>query len=172
MIQPVNILVTHDDKTYPVECWCLSHHYKRVKALTMCGNYKLVRTVMEALGADGTFAMGFDLKLGSCDFGYQVIGAKVLQKDYHMVHVRSLDPKCLWTKEPKELFKALMAPPFETPLLPRWMPAFRAALESRKMLFTMQGHNPIGQILAADLTPKMLDQLASKGTSERKLNLR
>jgi len=172
VIQPVVAHVLRDDKSMPVECWHFSQYAGEVKALTVCGTARQIRNTLEAIGEGCEITVGSFTRTETDDHDYKVIASKVLQKDCIMVHVRSTDPKCLWTTEPGELFTALMARPYETPLLPRWMPAFRAALESRKLIFKMTGHNPIGSILSVDLTPKKLDELASIGTSKRKLNLR
>ena len=172
MIKSALMHVSHGEESVPVECWHMSQYAGEIKALTVSGNARHIGMTLNAIREGCEMSVGQFVRLETDDFDYEVIASRVMQKDFIVVHVRSSDPKCLWTNEPGELFKALMARPFETPLLPRWMPAFRAALDSRKLIFKMTGHNPIGSILSVDLTPRKLDELASIGTSKRKLNLR
>lgn len=167
----VNAHVTHGDKTTYFECWSLSHAWGKLKSVTFFATMPHVKQVLAAFDDNGMFYIPGHRTITLDECGYKVLASKVMGK-HAMVHVRSLDKRVLWTREYAELYAALMASPFETPLLPRWMPAFRAALEYRKLVLPITGHNPIGEVLGIELTPKKLDELASKGLKDRKLNLR
>lgn len=172
-MNPTTITARYNDLAFHAECWSLSQFGGKIKAMTLAGKLRELRPVTEGLGEDARYLLGQAKdQLSPCDHGYRVAASKVLMKDFVVIHIRSLDPRCIWTDEPAELFAALMNRPYETPLLQRWMKAFRMALEIRKLIFPMAGFNPQGRVLSPELTPRKLDELATKGVSEKKLNLR
>jgi hypothetical protein len=161
--------VTTGDMAFHINCWSASHFSTKLKAIVLAGTMREIRLALESLSENSTFAINGETYFTDGD--YRVIASKIMMKDYAVISVRSLDPKCLWTTEPKELFDALMHTPYETPLLYRWMLLFRAAMDHRGLVVKLKGYQPQGEILSPELTPGMLDKLASKGVSERKLRL-
>jgi len=171
---PSIITALYDGQAFHCECWCLSHYSSKIKQLILAGPLREVRSITAGLAEDSRFYVGGNTKeqFFPDDHGYRVVDSKVMAKDFVVVQVRSYCPRSLWGYSSKELFTALMTRPFETPLLQRWMKAFHVALESRQLIVPLRGFNPLGKFLSLELSPKKLDELTSKGVSEKKLNLR
>lgn len=168
------LIASHRDREYRLRCYSLSRLLKKIKLIVFAGTIDDIRACSAVISDRGRFWFegDKDFEMEPDLFEYSICSTKTIGRGYAVVAMRSYDPRCLWDPSHDTLYKALMHEPFETPLLPRWMPAFRAALVRRKMLLPMEGWNQYGEILEPTLSPKILDNLASKGVSEKKLSLK
>lgn len=159
------------EANYRLRCYSLSVQAGTVKQAIIAGPSSTCQGAFSLLNGNGQFLLQEQPRswLLPCKFHYQRLVVKALEKNFFLLVIRSKDRQCLWTASDQELYHTLSSPPYETPLLPQWMPLLRRALAGRRLLTNMEGHNPQGSHL--NVTPAELDALVSKGVREKKLLL-
>lgn len=159
------------EASYRLRCYSLSTQGGYIKQAIYAGPSSTCQGAFALLNGNGQFLLQGQPRnwLLPCKFHYQRLLVRALEKNFFLLIVRSKDPACIWSATDDELYHTLSSPPYETPLLPAWMPLLRRALTGRRLLTSLEGHNPQGSYL--NITPAELDTLVAKGVREKKLLL-
>lgn len=158
--------IIHGEDGMELPCHQLSMYKSIVKDMIVMGTREHLNNLTSWLKHDHTrLWINPDVMLKPCEEGYKTEGIKKLARGVWIAWMRSTDPRCIWPDT--NLYDALNAEPFETPLLQEWMGHLVQAMRPT-YLKPLYGYHCEGEYLDLGMTPVQLDKTVC-GLVKRKI---